>query len=325
MHIRLKCGAKCTACCQNGGATHLLGFVYKKRDQYGLGEIAGAGIRVVAEQRGQKLEAFSNDLGQFDFAEIPTGVWQLRVDSPGMVHSSEWPEGPPEIRQHGCAVRYLSAASDERILGIVRGADGKPIPGIPVQAFVFDNRGQLETLKFREALTRLDGTYEIDALPSQEYVVGINAEKYHDRIAYSPLFYPQTSDRNSAARIKLGEMEHKPGIDFAVGRPREPAILLIEGVYEDGRQAPEFGANIEDAAGIQRAFADPKAVSNSLLRVSVWAGETYRVKAWEFAVYAAGMDRKSRLMIDEWKGEAGPVLLTETGARVRVVLRRVQK
>lgn len=311
---------------QSKTTSHLLGYVYKKRDQYGLGDIAGAGIRIVAEKNGQKLEAFSDGQGQFDFAGIAPGAWQLRVESPGFVHNSVWPEGPLEVPDRGCAFRSVSAASDGRIRGSVHDAAGQPVVGIPVQVFVFDSRGQLETLAFREAKTGADGKYEINALPAQEYVAGINAEKYHDRIAYPPLLYPQTRDRDSASRIRLGEQEQKSGIDFVVGKPRKQAVMLIEGVYEDGSAAEDFGANVEDVAGIQRAFADPKSGSGGVLRVELWAGETYRIRAWRHEVHSVRMEGNAvRAAIDEWKGEGGPLSLGEAGTRIRVVLRRVSK
>jgi hypothetical protein len=181
-------------------------------------------------------------------------------------------------------------------------------------------------LTFREAKTGADGKYEINALPAQEYVVGINAEKYHDRIAYPPMLYRQARDRDAASRIRLGEQEQKSGIDFVVGNARKQAIMLIEGVYEDGTPAEDFGANIEDVTGVQRAFADPKSGSDGLIRVELWAGEIYRVRAWRYHVHSVRMEGNAvRAATDEWKGEVGPVSLGAVGTRIRVVLHPVPK
>jgi hypothetical protein len=311
---------------QTGAMSHLIGRVYTKREQYGLGDQAGAGIRVVAEKDGRKLEAFSDEQSEYDFPGIAPGTWQLRVESPGFVHSSVWPDGPLEVPDRGCAYRLVSAAADGRIRGTVLDGGGQPVPGIPVQAFVFDARGELETSPFRVAKTGVDGKYEMTALPAQEYVVGINAEKYYDRIAYPPLYYPQARDRDAAARIRLGEREQKSAFDFVVGNPRQQAVLLVEGVFEDGTPARGFGANIDDPAGLQRAFVDSKVGSDGLARVPLWAGETYRVRAWLHSVSSVRAEGAAgRIVFDEWRGETGPITLEGAGTRIRVVLRLVRK
>lgn len=310
---------------QAGTVSHLLGAVCKKREQYGLGE-KGGGIRIVAERSGHKLETFSDHSGQYDFPGIAPGEWQLRVESPGYVHSSVWPEGRLEVPERGCVYRLLSAAADGRIRGTVRDGAGRLVAGVPVQAFTFDDRGQLEAGPFREGKTGADGQYEINALPAQDYVVGINAEKYHDRIAYPPLLYPQTRDRSAASRIKLGEREQKSGIDFVAGTPRTQALAVIEGVFEDGTPAHDVNAVVEDVAGIQRAYAQPRSEHDGVLRVPLWAGETYRFRVRRYGAGSAKIEENTlRGRPDEWAGEAGPVTLGETETRIRVVLRRVSK
>ena len=119
------------------------------------------------------LETVTTAHGQFDFEGVTPGKWTVRVDSAGLVHHDIWPDGDPVVPEQGCAVRYLTAASNGKIRGKVHGADGKPVAGVPVEAFAFDRRGQLEGLSFRDAVTGTDGSYEIDALPAQDYVVGV--------------------------------------------------------------------------------------------------------------------------------------------------------
>jgi hypothetical protein len=308
---------------QTGMASHLVGAVYKRHNQYSLGKIAGAGIRVVAEQDGRKLEAVTDSQGNYDFAGMAEGTWQVQVESPGLVHTSVWPERPVIVPARGCAVRYLSAASDGRVSGTVRDPDGKPVAGVSVQVFVFDSRGQLETRKFSEATTGPDGKYEINALPAQEYIVGINGEKYSDRGAYPPVFYSQTEDRDSAARVAVGEMERKTGIDLVVNRPRKPAKLVIECLYEDGTPVSAFGARIEDLEGTQRAFLNSEAPGEETSRaVNLWAGEAYRVNAFKYEVSGAAAEK---IRVSEWSGESGVIQLFEPGTRVRIVLRPVVK
>jgi hypothetical protein len=240
------------------GTTHLLGSVYKQREQYGLGDIAGGGIRVTAVKGDRNLETLTTAHGQFDFEGVMPGTWAVRVDSPGLVHHDIWPAGDPVVPQHGCAVRYLSAASNGKIRGKVRGADGEPVAGVPVEAFAFDKRGQLETLRFREAVTKADGSYEIDALPAQDYVVGINGEKYHDRLAYSPLFYSQSRIRDSATRITIGEMQVRDRVDFILGKVGKKPFWLSRLVSRMANQ-PQAWARISRTL---TAFSGPSPSQN---------------------------------------------------------------
>jgi hypothetical protein len=309
---------------QNQTGSHLVGTIYKQREKYSAGEPVGAGIRILAERTGQQLEAITDAEGSFDFAQIPPGTWQLRLNSPGLAQGSIWPDGPIRVADKGCEFRHVSAAADGRIRGTVRNSTGQPVAGLAVQVFARDHRGELDTSAFREATTGTDGTYEINALPAQEYIVGINAEKYRDSASYRPLYYPQTAHRDAASRILLGEMEQRSGIDFVVGQPRKQAVLLIEGAYEDDTPAQPFGANISDLSGTQRAVVMPERAQNGTLRVELWAGETYRIRVSHFgAPPGKKKDNSLASAIEEWRAEAGPITLTETETRLRLILRPV--
>ncbi|MBK7930006.1 MAG: carboxypeptidase regulatory-like domain-containing protein [Bryobacterales bacterium] len=154
-------------------APRLIGAVEIAASEYGAGRPAEPGVRIVAEQGNRRLEARIIHDGQFEFPNIEPGEWKLRVDSPGLVHRDQWPSDPIQVPANGCEVRWLRAAQDGRIAGRVTNRDGQPVAGIPVQAFHFDRRGQMESSPYAEAKTD-EGRYEIAGLPSEEYLVAIN-------------------------------------------------------------------------------------------------------------------------------------------------------
>jgi hypothetical protein len=85
---------------------------------------------------------------------------------------------------------------------------GRPIAGVPVQVFNFDSRRhEFETSKFSETITSRDGSYDLDGLPAQQYIVAVNGEKSKDGLDYPPTFYQGASRRELAQRISLGDAE----------------------------------------------------------------------------------------------------------------------
>jgi hypothetical protein len=206
--------------------------------------------------------------------------------------------------------------------------------------FTFDaRRNEIDTLKFAEAITLSDGTYDIGALPPQDYFLGVNAEKYHDRIAYPPTYYGSTT-RNETKRITLREAERIDGMDLVLGRPRKKVTLIIDVRYDDGTPVTATGipksasdphpqvttslsASIEDINEVQRDLADqPGPVLDGKLRASVWADEVYTVKAhlMESGPMIVNPDGSVRGNFKFWEGRGGQIRITEPETTLRVVI-----
>lgn len=167
----------------------------------------------------------------------------------------------------------------------------------------------------------------LEGLPPGDVVVGVNGEKYNDRLPWAPTFFPGVSDREMAKRFALGRGERLTGIDIKLPTPRKPATLHIETVLEDGSPASGAGANVENLAGIQRAFA-LGSKDSSAFDVPVYLGETYNVRSFRFDVSATGPiaeGKPVRMLIRSWKGESGPVMVAGPDVRIRVVLREKPK
>lgn len=303
-------------------APRLIGAVQIAAAQYGAGKPAEPGVRIIAEQGERRLEARTIHDGQFEFPNIEPGDWRLRVDSPGLVHREQWPSGPIQVPATGCEIRWLTAAQDGRIAGRVTNRDGQPVARIPVQAFDFNKRGQMESSPYAEAKTDREGRYEIIGLPSQEYVVAINGKKYSDEFAHAPVYYPGTRKPSSAKRVQVVGTKVTQGIDITVGPPRQQAELIVEAVDEEGLPLDDVGAKVLDLEGVQRAYASAKQAS-TLLMIPVWIGETYRVEASRFkSERVPGTISPERgSLFDDRVGAAGPIHITEPTTRIRVVLR----
>jgi hypothetical protein len=122
------------------GPPRLVGAVTKKIEKYGPGARAGAGIKVVAQKDGERIETVTAGDGQFEFRVITPGPWKLNVESPGILDDLEYSKNLATVPANGCQAQYLSAIADGHIRGRVTDKEGKPVAGIPVQVFTFDAR-----------------------------------------------------------------------------------------------------------------------------------------------------------------------------------------
>lgn len=168
----------------------------------------------------------------------------------------------------------------------------------------------------------------LKGLRGSEVVVGVNGDKYDDKLPWRPTFYPGTADRAIASRIKAGELSSRSGIDITLPPPREPAVLHIVAELEDGTPATGFGANVRDLSGIQRAFVAPKeGRQDSSLDAHVFLGETYRINCFRTHVVADPPpgDMRFRAHLTSWSGLSDPVQVNAKEVIVHVILREEKR
>jgi hypothetical protein len=306
----------------------LVGKVQVMHEEFNVQGEGAAGVRVVATSGKTKLETLTNGNGEFEFWNVVPGQYQLAVQSTDFVEDKfRWPSEGTYVAPSSCGYQNLYVWSNGQFEGSVRSVEGKPIEGVPVQAFAINNRGSLDNSPLRENKTDSNGRYVISGLPPGEFVVGVNGEQYYDRLAWPPRFYPGTSDRDGAARLHLDRGQKQTGIDLQLLAPRASALLHIEAVFEDGSPAVDAGANVEDLSGIQRAFALGRENHKSVLDVPVYVGETYKVKSFLVNVKSAPIEVGApiRMQIRTWGGLSDPIQVTAQDVRVRVVLHEEKK
>ena len=306
------------------GAARLIGKVQMKYEEYNVQGEGAVGVRVIASSDGIRRETSTNATGEFEFLNVVPGRYQLTIASEDLFEDKwRWPSEDPSVPEAGCGYQNLFVWPNGRIEGTVRATDGTPLSGVPVQAFIKDTRGELQSKPVREQKTDGNGQYVLTGLPPGEVVVGVNGEKYDDRLPWRPTFYPGTADRHNAARLPLAKGQRQTGIDLRLAPPRTSATLHIEALLEGGGPAIDVGANIENLQGIQRAFALARDEHTNLLDVPVYVGETYNVKAFRLVVEAPETVRDGqsiKMHTRSWRGEVGPILVTETNVHVRVIL-----
>jgi hypothetical protein len=322
-----------------GGPPRLVGAVTKRTELYG-GARASAGVKVIAEKDGQRMETTTTGDGQFEFRVITPGNWKLNIEGPGLIQDPEhnYPKSSPTVPANGCEALDLSTVADGHIRGTVSEKDGHVIAGVPVQVFVFDElRREFESGKTAEAVSLQDGTYDIGGLPPQDYIVGVNADKYSDKLAYPPTFYGSNT-RDSAARIGLKEAQQVDGINLVLSAARKTATVIFDIRFEDGKPVTATGTSkngeshrvvssisvsADDLNGIQRRLAhDDAPITDGRIRVELWSGETYKfhVTHTEIGLIENAKEGSPHMFINEWEATAGPIRLTEPETTLRVIV-----
>ena len=200
---------------------------------------------------------------------------------------------------------------------MVRTADGKPAPDIPVQAYIKDSRGELDSSPVREQKSDQNGHYTLKGLPPGDVVVGVNGETYDDKLAWPPTFYPHTRVRDQAQRLALGRGQRLTGIDLTLDAPRQPATLHIVEVRPDGSIVAGAVANIRDLAGVQRAFAQDRDNRAMSLTATVYIGESYMVKGFD-AEFVNGK-------LQTLEGTEGPIRVVARDTYVRITLHETER
>jgi hypothetical protein len=299
-------------------ASALVGKVRVKHFEYDVSGEGAAGVTVTAIGSNVTLKSRTNADGEFEFRNIAPGTYHLDIsDETFFLDSWKFPSDDPRIASRSCGHQELFVWPNGRIEGMVLNQDGSPLTGVPVQAFMKDQRGEFDSGPLREAKTDDSGHYTLQGLPPGEFIVGINGETYDDRQPWRPTFYPAPADRNSAGSLTLDRGQHITGIDLQAPPPRRPATLHIEAVLDDGTTVTDIGANVENLAGVQRAFfagfRESLNEKSQAPEVKVFIGETYIVRCHRYRDANA------------WTGTSVPIHVSDENVHVRVVLHPDEK
>lgn len=277
----------------NGGPPRLVGSVRKSSGRYSQdGTIPNATVELT---RGDLRYATATDAhGHYVFNGLEPGPYKFRIVKDGYVadedYNNRWSgrtrldaatnqiepvkdlPGELVITREACDIRSFAMWPAGTVLGTVRAVSGKPLPGVRVQAFKFDERGRLESQPLWAATTGEDGKYALHPIPAGRYVVGVNADPSSDEDAYPPARH--------AGSVDVPESGSVDEVDIVVSAPRTPARLRVKVIRPDG--TPHKGARVrlDSPAGQQRWFSRGETDENGEMVVPVYLAERYTVEVF---------------------------------------------
>jgi hypothetical protein len=277
-----------------GGGPRLLGSVLSSTGPYTHhGGVPGAIVELIKGD--SRHTATTDGEGRYVIPGLEAGRYRISVRGdryvPDEEYNNRWSgrmavnpktnriepvndvPGEIEIRPGSCEIRNLAMWPAGSIRGTVRGADGRPVPGVPVQAFQFNRRGEPESSPLQTATTGSDGGYRIEPLPAGQYVIGINARRYDDDNAYPPALY------DGGRSVFLAESGSVDAIDLTVGAPRTPARLRVKVFGPDAKPIEGASVRLDTPEGAQRWFSRDKTDGTGELVAPVYVGQRYTVRA----------------------------------------------
>jgi hypothetical protein len=194
-------------------------------------------VSVTLSIGGKQLQATTNSVGRYSFANLPPGVYTVDADLPS--YRLDWAPDDISLAANGCAEADLLMTVDRRVQGIVRDENGDPVSGALVE-MVSDNK-QLKRWERPVLLDESDenGHYTIDGIPPGDYYLGVNISstptKEHP---YPRTYYPNTPDLRQAMRISfvIGASVQ----DFDLRVPPKLALVTLHGRIQniEGKAPP---------------------------------------------------------------------------------------
>lgn len=182
-----------------------------------------AGLRVLVEGGGRRLEALTDARGDFAFEGLPPGSYSVKPLYPeharGYVDTTPFALHARQCREVGYRPWW-----DGRIRGRVVEADGRPVAGMRVWLISpeLDISVRANLMHSSWVMTEEDGSFELTNVPRGRYqlVVNLTGDPEDGANLYPRTFHPGVGDRARASIIELGGGEWLAVQDFKLGRVR---------------------------------------------------------------------------------------------------------
>ena len=216
------------------------------------------GVDVAFECGGLTYRATTNESGRFEIAGLSTGTCTPRLKR---VAGHYWLPHQAEVRVRdlrGCASVDFTLAYDGHVRGRIVDHHRDPLQGLTVDLIKAEESRTSYPGQGFEAITEVDGVYEIVKVPPGEYVVGVNVRTDFKGGPYGqPVFFPGLTSRTGASTVHL-----EPSQLVELGElmlPTEVRFVQIRGsvVTPDGRPVEGARVYVFGASTQTRIFSAP--------------------------------------------------------------------
>ena len=186
----------------------------------GRGRVAG--VKVVVENGKSSYEAITGGEGEFEFSELPAGIYDVRVAATATEPGAEM--RGVKVFAGGCAPLNVWLQPAGEISGRVLTTDGQPMPGEGVILFAAEGvtDDELDGIENRPPIigyTDQEGGYRFVRLPAgRYYVLAAIGNQRGVRQAQRRIFYPGVSSLSEATAITLEGGQKKTRLDVRLSQ-----------------------------------------------------------------------------------------------------------
>ncbi len=217
--------------------------------------MADVAIRLTRE--GWSGEARTTREGAFLFTGLAPGEYQVAAEDPPGYYTRAYPKTVTITDVRGCAVIVVQGFFDGRISGRLVRPDRTPVPAMTVRA-LREERPRESSLLGPAALTRDDGSFEVEELPPGRYRLAVNADADFRGTPYRPpTYHPGVAGADAATVIELAGGQQVTVDDFVV--PATVGLTTLRGVVVgvDGRPAAGVRIYVQVPGSPPRSVGKP--------------------------------------------------------------------
>jgi hypothetical protein len=267
--------------------------------------VAGASVRLTRLADGTSWSTYSDSAGQFTFADVGHGRFQLNATKPAHLAadfgtSTPGLPGRVLVLEDGSqSAAHLVMHRGGVITGVVRDHRGRPLPSTGIRVVQVTRQGNRLAPRGQfghpaSPVTDDRGVYRVFGLPPGDYVVVAMPELLTAlaagrvtmadgadaaMMAHAPAFHPLARALDDASVIRLAAGEEAAGVDVGLTLARAAAltgtVLMPDGSVPAGQVSITLGT----ADNMLRTITGPTiTTTNGKFAVRAWTTGTYQLR-----------------------------------------------
>jgi 5-hydroxyisourate hydrolase-like protein (transthyretin family) len=214
-----------------------------------------AGVRVNLDGNGVHQSATTDAAGRHVFSGLPAGEYTVQASLEGY---TAWHAAPPvRVHSKGCAEVAAPLQLDRVVSGRIFSKDGRPAPGVTVEAVPMRPRYENDLpLAADSATTNEDGRYELRRLTTGDYYLGVSLSGSPTlQSPYTRWFYPGTEDPGAAGMVHISDRPEALQLNLTLPNPPRARVISGKVLWPDGRPAAGVAIFLEDPRWPWRLFS----------------------------------------------------------------------
>lgn len=197
----------------------------------GANDAASATVTLVS-QDGKRRDSTTDAEGKAEFGAVAPGSYTIEVSKEG------YRAGDPRsvrIRPGSCLLEVAQIWPESSIRGVLT-ADGVPLEGVEMHAFLADDIDSEVHVPHAVDRTGADGSFRFRSLPTGSYRVAANARPPEAPTVVLPKFY-QAADREQDGQVfEIRPGQHHDNLRFDIAGMGKMTALRVRGRTADGAE-----------------------------------------------------------------------------------------